>query len=35
MIINPIIVGVVSTVLVELIVIFIIALVSYYRGKHR
>lgn len=35
MIINPIVVGVVATVLVELIAIFIIALASYNRGKHR
>ena len=35
MYINPILVGVLSTVLAELVLVFVIALAAYYRGKHR
>lgn len=35
MLINPIIVGAASTVLVELVLVFTIALAAYYRGKRR
>lgn len=35
MYINPILVGVLSTVLAEMVIIFVVALAAYYRGKHR
>lgn len=35
MYINPILVGVLATILAELVLVFVIALAAYYRGKHR
>jgi hypothetical protein len=35
MYINPILVGVLSTILAELMLLFVIALAAHYRGKHK